>query len=265
MRLWAARTITARRPEIATSAPEAGRRNQVNTERSGSTISRARNSNSSSCKNRNMEDQTSRPSATEPKRHRKRNRGPWNCELCQRPPFGSISGFRNHVILNHGKDCSWTGVIRAPQSAEQLSQLVERAKRSRGHRERNHKRPRISVDGSDDTSVAEIETGRASPRVCRIRLASPPLNAAASDNRPPRDPPTRPPPLDLTTIPAEIDVLEAIERRFVCQRELIGRRPPSPPISYLVDGSGYATIDISDTEFEVGTTESSTSSENGLD
>jgi transposase InsO family protein len=405
MRLWAARIITARLPEIATSAPETGRRDEVNTERSGPMNSRARNPNRNSCINRNMEDQTSSPSATEPKRRRKRNRGPWNCELCQRPPFGSISGFRNHVILNHGKDCSWTGVIRAPQSAEQLSQLVERAKRSRGHRERDRERPRISVDGSDDASAAGIDTARAVPRVCRIRLASPPLEATTSDtgsltdvcvvseariksaeassratqtehvarvstesqtplmgamylpdglsldmvldvvhahpglsssalvdligrsrtaglpseqylileliirgmtmaanrlaavvatqviraaqlpageegerhraavqefvnglvNRPPRDPPTRPPPLDLTAIPAEIDVLEAIERRFVFQRRLIGRRPPSPPISYLIDGSGYSTIDISDTEYEVGTNVTSTSSENGLD
>jgi hypothetical protein len=35
------------------------------------------------------------------KRRHERNKGPWACGLCEHEPFGSITGFRNHTIIEH--------------------------------------------------------------------------------------------------------------------------------------------------------------------
>ena len=357
-----------------------------------------------SYQNVNMESQanTSRESARKIRR-RIRNKGPWHCKLCDREPFHSITGFRNHTIINHGMDCSWTGVVRPARDVSHLTRITEDAKLSRGHRERDGgpKRQRPTTEKrAEDPPVSEPEVSTELPRLRRCRVVLSPYVAetpaivrvvdnatetprrvsdvdtatqtermgrrsaesqtplmgamylpdglslerildvvhahpglsssalvdligrerpdglpseqylilelvvrgmtmaanrlatvvanqcaqasqflpgeegerrrlAANEfihglvNRPRRNPPTRPPPLDLSAIPAEIDVLETIGRRIAFEQELIGHRSRTPPIDGIIDGSGRYWIDISDREYEI--TGPTDDSENGLD
>jgi hypothetical protein len=55
-----------------------------------------------------------RPRAADGSRlnRRQRERGPWQCPDCSRPPMADITTFRRHVVLYHNKHCSWSGHVR---------------------------------------------------------------------------------------------------------------------------------------------------------
>jgi hypothetical protein len=128
------------------------------------------------------------------KKRRERAKGPWFCSLCEREPFGSIAGFRNHVIVAHGKDCSWNGLISDPRDNKHRDDLIAAVRNSQRHR--RNKRRRCDAAGTSEQNVEpDVETSSSfssSPaavstssdvglppviRCCRVRLSSPkPVN-----------------------------------------------------------------------------------------
>ena len=131
------------------------------------------------------------------KKRRERAKSPWSCSLCEREPFGSIAGFRNHVIIAHGKNCSWNGVISEPRDDKHRDDLIAAVRNSQSHR--RNKRRRCDTAGTAEQNVArDMETSSSSSsspavvstlsdvspppviRCCRVRLSPPkPVNSAS--------------------------------------------------------------------------------------
>lgn len=63
---------------------------------------------------------------------RQREKGPWHCSECDRPPMGDMTTFRRHVVTQHDKYCSWSGNIRPfvdADEAERVRGVISRAGR----------------------------------------------------------------------------------------------------------------------------------------
>ena len=61
-------------------------------------------------------------------------------------------------------------------------------------------------------------------------------------------PPSRPTPLDMSALPAEIDVAGGGGRPVVAEGEILGHRPASPAVGAIIDGAPGSHIWISDNE-----------------
>ena len=127
---------------------------------------------------------SSRTEAQKKLRH-ERNKGPWTCGLCEHQPFGSIAGFRNHTIIEHKQNCSWTGKVTASKDEDHLaaltssvrnSQLNRSAKRRRKEDQQKEASPPSTPSKSQQSSSLELSSPAV--RCCRIRLS--PLSASAS-------------------------------------------------------------------------------------
>ena len=63
---------------------------------------------------------------------RQRERGPWFCMECDRPPMGDITTFRRHMVLQHNQYYSWSGHTRPfadEIEAERVREVIGRAGR----------------------------------------------------------------------------------------------------------------------------------------
>jgi hypothetical protein len=137
----------------------------------------------------------SRRTEQQKKKRRERAKGPWFCSLCEREPFGSIAGFRSHVIVAHGKDCSWNGLISDPRDNKHRDDLIAAVRNSQRHRRNKRRRcdaagtseqnvePDVERSSSSSSSPAAVSTlsDVSSPppviRCCRVRLSPPkPVN-----------------------------------------------------------------------------------------
>lgn len=67
-----------------------------------------------------------RRTAAQKEKRRQRERGPWTCHLCDHPPFRSVSGLRDHVVVVHRQRCSWTGQIQPFSSLADEHQAFEK-------------------------------------------------------------------------------------------------------------------------------------------
>lgn len=65
-------------------------------------------------------------------RRQERERGPWQCPLCDRPPLSSILGLRGHVALQHRQYCTWTGKVVPFVDDEQERHQLNTVRRGRG-------------------------------------------------------------------------------------------------------------------------------------
>lgn len=73
------------------------------------------------------------------KRRREFEKGPWSCSYCGCTPYTSIAGFRDHMILVHRKNCSWTGVVTDFNDEATAVCVGEHIRSSRAKkRRRNH-------------------------------------------------------------------------------------------------------------------------------
>jgi hypothetical protein len=75
-----------------------------------------------------------RPRAADgsPLQRRHRERGPWQCPLCDQPPVGDITTFRRHMVLQHNQYCSWSGHTRPfadDIEAERIRRVNDKADR----------------------------------------------------------------------------------------------------------------------------------------
>ena len=96
-------------------------------------------------------------------RRRQRERGPWPCSLCDRPPFQSVSGLRDHVVLEHRRRSSWTGQIRHFKSQEDEQQAVDKVLGYRRHATRNRCRPEPAVNQQPSMPDADIGNSSKEP------------------------------------------------------------------------------------------------------
>ena len=114
-----------------------------------------------------------------------RNEGPWTCGLCEHQPFGSIAGFRNHIIIEQKQNCSWTGKVTASKDEHHLAALTSSVRNSQLHRSAKRRREedqnREAPSPSTPSKSQQSSSSNLSPpavRCCRIRLS--PLSASAS-------------------------------------------------------------------------------------
>ena len=100
--------------------------------------------------------------AAQKKLRHERNKGPWTCGFCEH-------GFRNHSIIEHQQNCSWTGKVTAPNDGDHLTALTSSVRRSQLHisvKRRREANPHEEESSSSDLTPPAI-------RCCRIRMSPP--------------------------------------------------------------------------------------------
>ena len=75
-------------------------------------------------------------SEAQKRRRAEMRKGPWTCLFCNHEPYGSITGYKAHVVLQHDHYCSNTGQVEPFDSDEQRQRVVESVKKGREHRSR---------------------------------------------------------------------------------------------------------------------------------
>ena len=80
-------------------------------------------------------------------RRKERNRGPFLCTICAHE-LQHISGLRQHVILTHRRDCSWTGQVAEFASQEDAERAVAAARARGQHRSRRTAKSNTSVSAT---------------------------------------------------------------------------------------------------------------------
>lgn len=121
-----------------------------------------------------------RPRTSEQRaRRREKERGPWDCPLCDHQPYASISGLRGHVALFHQQYCTWSGNTRPFIDHDEERCLVATIREGRRHRGGYNRRapgapqPDMAFEGPLDN----IGVGR-----CRLMTPyAPSLDAVGTD------------------------------------------------------------------------------------
>lgn len=123
------------------------------------------------------------PRTDEQKRQRReRERGPWTCPLCSRPPYVSIAGLRGHVVLVHQQYCTWRGNVKPFDDDDHRRRIEETMRAGRRHR---GSQGRLIPSSS---STAELPLPP-SPQQPLLQLLSTTSSSSAELSLPPRTPP----------------------------------------------------------------------------
>jgi hypothetical protein len=109
--------------------------------------------------------------AAQKQRRKERNQGPFLCTMCAHE-LKHISGLRQHVILTHRRDCSWTGQVADFASQADADRAVAAARARGRHRQRR------TAEGTTIVSTARPETPVTSSTVVAAVKSSAPVTSS---------------------------------------------------------------------------------------